>query len=719
MNQETDNQNIPIFSEEKIVTSVDAISNSTVESTNNQVKNILSEEISEDLRLPSFVVQKENGIFVNIENLVNREIFFTFLNYIFENGHYFRDTNYTLISNLLYSFEKTKKFVLENIKNTSGSAEIKIASSIEKFDEKRIWLYREVKVTEEMSAEYSFGPAFLEEVWENGKITEIPAKIDIDEFIAAIWNQKIRFGLKIKDIQKAIDEDKAARVIVAEGMEPTPGTDASLEEVVFFGQKLGIKNTGPRVDLQVYEQNCAQVNEGDVIYKKIPRKDEENGWSVHGDQVDPEVPKDFSIESYVGIGVEVKMINGASSLVAIYDGFPLREGDVINWNEDEWSTFVDGKKTKRLRKIHVNKEQVFADGINMKESGKIIDSQRAYNSGSDVLCNTEAKKMTIDGNVVANVHSLEGVFVGGNVIGNSRSNPFCIKNEKFGGEPQGRVVTADGDITVEWHAHSAYLEAKKGIVRIPRITNSIIVAKRVEITQSVFNCIIIADEIVITGKVIDCKMISSGKISIEESTEKGSFENTFSLFSLDLTKSIEMKKKLLEEEEKTLIGKQEKIDDDLVKISKMSTIIPDRERRVGITKSLIEIGENPEQTEGKDEKVLALFKAMKPFLAKVNVDWKKYKKIQSSIKILTEEIEAETIAHEAAEKDLHLEIKKIECPTYVQQIKFTENRKLLDFTNNQMEDLYTLLMGLDIPPVFKVEKMDVPFTGQFYWPESN
>jgi len=36
-----------------------------------------------------------------------------------------------------------------------------------------------------------------------------------------------------------------------------------------------------------------------------------------------------------------------------------------------------------------------------------------------------------------------------------------------------------------------------------------------------------------------------------------------------------------------------------------------------------------------------------------------------------------------------------------------------------MEDLYTLLMGLDIPPVFKVEKMDVPFTGQFYWPESN
>jgi len=256
-------------------------------------------------------------------------------------------------------------------------------------------------------------------------------------------------------------------------------------------------------------------------------------------------------------------------------------------------------------------------------------------------------------------------------------------------------------------------------VRIPRITNSIIVAKRVEITQSVFNCIIIADEIVITGKVIDCKMISSGKISIEESTEKGSFENTFSLFSLDLTKSIEMKKKLLEEEEKTLIGKQEKIDDDLVKISKMSTIIPDRERRVGITKSLIEIGENPEQTEGKDEKVLALFKAMKPFLAKVNVDWKKYKKIQSSIKILTEEIEAETIAHEAAEKDLHLEIKKIECPTYVQQIKFTENRKLLDFTNNQMEDLYTLLMGLDIPPVFKVEKMDVPFTGQFYWPESN
>jgi len=181
-----------------------------------------------------------------------------------------------------------------------------------------------------MSAGYSFGPAFLEESGENGKIIEVPAKINIDEFIAALWNQKIRYGLKIKDIQKAIDEDKAARVIVAQGIEPTPGTDASLEEVVFFGQKLGIKNIGPRVDLQVYEQNCAQVNEGDVIYKKIPRKDGENGWSVYGNKLDPEVPKDFSIESYIGIGVQAKMINGADSLVAIYDGFPLREGDIIH-----------------------------------------------------------------------------------------------------------------------------------------------------------------------------------------------------------------------------------------------------------------------------------------------------------------------------------------------------------------------------------------------------
>ena len=256
-------------------------------------------------------------------------------------------------------------------------------------------------------------------------------------------------------------------------------------------------------------------------------------------------------------------------------------------------------------------------------------------------------------------------------------------------------------------------------MKIPNITNSVIVAKRVEITQSVFNCVIIADEIVITGKTIDCKMISSGKLSIEESTEKGDFENTFSLFSLDLMKSREMKKKALEEEEKNLIKKQGKIDDDLAKISKMPEIFPDRDRRVGITKSLIEIGENPEQTEGKDEKILTLFKVMKPYLAKVAIDWKKYKKIQLSLKTLTEQIEAETTVQEMSEKNLHLEIKKIECPTYVQQIKFFENRKLLEFTNDQMEELYVLLMGLDTPPIFKVEKINVPATGKFYWPESD
>jgi len=138
MNQEINNQKMPTFPEEQIVGSVDMVSNITIKATNNQVENILSEEVLNDLRLPSFVVQKENGIFVDIENLANRDLFLSFLNYIFENGHYFADANYTIISNLLYSFEKTKKFVLENIKNTSGSTEIKIASSVEKFDEKRI-----------------------------------------------------------------------------------------------------------------------------------------------------------------------------------------------------------------------------------------------------------------------------------------------------------------------------------------------------------------------------------------------------------------------------------------------------------------------------------------------------------------------------------------------------------------------------------------------------
>lgn len=280
-----------------------------------------------DLRLPSFVIQNERGIFIHLEPLINREILLSFLNYIFGEKYYFSDMNYLGITKILYDFEKTKTDFCQNMKKLRKAPEIKIASGFKKFDEKRIPLYRKPIITKGgKSAEYFFGPAYVEEIGENGKMKEVQAKIDIDEFIAAMWNQDIRFGLEVKDIQQAIHEDKQARLIIAREKDPTTGKDAVLEPAISFDIKLGIKESSrTKVDMLVYEQSFLHIEKGVPLYKKIPREHGSLGWTIHGKQIDPEIPKDFSIDSYVGIGVEKETRDGIDYLVSAYSGFPRIE----------------------------------------------------------------------------------------------------------------------------------------------------------------------------------------------------------------------------------------------------------------------------------------------------------------------------------------------------------------------------------------------------------
>lgn len=285
-----------------------------------------SSEVS-DLRFPSFVVQNESGFSINLEFLFDREVLLQFLNYIFDEKYYFSDMNYIGIMKILYDFEKTKTDFCQNMKKLGKTPEIKIASGIKKFDEKRIPLYRKPIIAKNgQSAEYFFGPAYIEEIGENGKMKEVQTKIDMDEFIAAMWSQGIRFGLEIRDIKQAIHEDKQVRIIIAREKNPIAGKDAVLEPAISFDIKLGIKETNrAKVDMLVYEQSYVHIEKDIPLYKKIPREQGSLGWTIHGEQIDPETPKDFSIDSYVGIGVRVETRNGIDYLVSIYSGFPRME----------------------------------------------------------------------------------------------------------------------------------------------------------------------------------------------------------------------------------------------------------------------------------------------------------------------------------------------------------------------------------------------------------
>ena len=102
---------------------------------------------------------------------------------------------------ILYDFESVEEF--QKDRATFKSTVIKIASDIKKFDQIRISLYREPKISDDKkSASYLFDPVYIEETKEDGKIEEVRTKINFDEFIAAIWNHGVQFGLDIESINK-------------------------------------------------------------------------------------------------------------------------------------------------------------------------------------------------------------------------------------------------------------------------------------------------------------------------------------------------------------------------------------------------------------------------------------------------------------------------------------------------------------------------------------
>lgn len=129
-------------------------SDAAISHTHSELERTLSSKGSKEtsspelpvLHLPSFVIYKENGVFVNLESLANREIFLTFLNYIFETGYYFKEMNYTGIMGILYGFEKTME-LCKKFREAKRIPEIKIASNIEIFDEKRISFYRKPSIS--------------------------------------------------------------------------------------------------------------------------------------------------------------------------------------------------------------------------------------------------------------------------------------------------------------------------------------------------------------------------------------------------------------------------------------------------------------------------------------------------------------------------------------------------------------------------------------------
>lgn len=187
-------------------------------------------------------------------------------------------------------------------------------------------------------------------------------------------------------------------------------------------------------------------------------------------------------------------------------------------------------------------------------------------------------------------------------------------------------------------------------MRVSDGTNSIIIAKRVEITGDVFNCTIIADEVVIKGKTIGCQIISGKSMSIQESAKNWHHENTLSLFSVDLKNSIEEKQNLLNKEEVDA----EKIENDIDAILVSRSLVTKKgadEKRKWLHMMIILMEIFTDQGKLKQEKHQHYIPHIQKHgtvlrILNQNDSWKKLREHYMSIKQLSEEIAQETTAME-------------------------------------------------------------------------
>jgi uncharacterized protein (DUF342 family) len=217
--------------------------------------------------------------------------------------------------------------------------------------------------------------------------------------------------------------------------------------------------------------------------------------------------------------VRIETKNNTEYIISNYTGYPKRTLD----------------KMDMLSKIDIEVTFTFDEDIGPETGNIRADKDVIVKGGVNTDYLQEGENIHIIGDVNGDVHARENISIDGNISGSTKGDRASEKHKKVSMIQNGKILSDNGDIEIKGHINNAYLEARKGTIRISNIINSVIVAKRIEISKSVFNCTIVADEIVIEGRTIGCRIISGKDIDMAESTIKGNFENMLSIYFRDLS----------------------------------------------------------------------------------------------------------------------------------------------------------------------------------------
>jgi len=436
--------------------------------------------------LPIGLVKREDGIYIDLG--MARPALIAAVGHVFQSGCYFAELNYPALIKALYG-----------VGRDLGAVEaLRIAADMRMIDAGRIGLYKNPKMGHGY-AEYYFEPLYLEEVTlpDGTVIPERQTRLDIDEFVADMWNKGIHFGIDVAAVSAAIAASKPDRITFATDLEPEPGQDATVVEVSsdLHRSDAPKARADGRIDLQSFENRFPQIKQNMRLLKKQPAVPGLPGFDLSGRMTAPEPPKDLTLRFYAGDGTEAQELDDGEYLVSTREGF----------------LSVDSKSSR----ISITDKIVSTEGVSGRTTGN-LELAGAYEEYGDVQEQRDVtgSDITVHGNVYGNIVSRGGTVV-------------LDKNLV-----SGSIDNADGPISIAGVASNAVIHTGSGKITIARAENCVISGGSVKVIEA-SNCEIIADEIFI--EVAEGCAVAGRNVEIESAGPRRRTEMVIYVLVKDVT----------------------------------------------------------------------------------------------------------------------------------------------------------------------------------------